>query len=72
MIAADLPEARTLLGTSQEMRAIWKRQQIERGYQYDTPVPTPSRVAGRDVRDDDELGASIGDLAPGILASASA
>ena len=72
-IAADLPEARTLFGAWREMRAIWKRQQgPEPGYQYDTPVPTPGRAAGRDVRDDEELGASIGDLAPGILARADA
>ena len=37
-----------------------------------TPVPTPGRAAGRDVRDDDRLCASIGDLAPGILARADA
>ena len=72
VIAADLPEARSLFGAWREMRAIWKRQQTEPGYQYDTPVPTPGRVAGRDARDDDKLGASIGDLAPGILARADA
>jgi fatty acid desaturase len=71
-IAADVPEARTLFGAWREMRAIWKRQQTEPGYQYDTPVPTPGRAARRDVRDDDQLGASIGDLAPGILARADA
>ena len=69
-IAADLPQARTLFGAWREMRAIWKRQQVEPGFQYDTPVPSPGRVAGRDARDDDELGASIGDLAPGVLARA--
>ena len=71
-IAADLPEAHTLFGAWREMRAIWQRQQTEPGYQYDTPVPTPARAAGRAVRDDDRLGASIGDLAPGILARADA
>ena len=71
-IAADLPQARTLFGAWREMRAIWKRQQTEPDYQYDTPVPTPGRVAGRDARDDDKLGASIGELAPGILARADA
>ena len=69
-IAADLPRARTLFGAWREMRAIWKRQQVEPDYQYDTPVPSQGRVAGRDARDDDELGASIGDLAPGVLARA--
>ena len=71
-MAADLPQARTLFGAWREMRATWKRQQTEPDYQYDTRVPTPGRVAGRDARDDDELGASIGDLAPGILARAGA
>ena len=69
-IAADLPRPRTLLGAWREMRATWKRQQVEPGYQYDTPVPAPGRVAAPAARDDDELGASIGDLAPGILARA--
>ena len=71
-IAADLPEPRNLVGAWREMRATWKRQQVEPGYQYDTPVPTPNRTAANGVRDDDELGASIGDLAPGILARAGA
>ena len=69
-VAADPPRPRTLLGAWREMRATWKRQQVEPGYQYDTPVPAPGRVAAPAARDDDELGASIGDLAPGILARA--
>ena len=73
-LAADLPPARTLVGAWREMRAIWKRQQSEPGYQYDTPVPAPARAAASAARndDDDDLGASIGDLAPGILARAGA
>ena len=71
-IAADLPPARTLFGAWREMRAIWKRQQTEPDYQYDTPVPAPARAAAPGGRNDDDLGASIGDLAPGILARAGA
>ena len=71
-IAADLPQPRTLAGAWREMRATWKRQQTEPGYQYDTPVPAPPGAAAPEVRDHDEMGASIGDLAPGILARAGA
>ena len=68
-IADDLPEPRTLLGAWREMRATWKRQQIEPDYQYDTPLPSPAsnpEVEGQE--DYDELGGSIGDLAPRVLA----
>ena len=71
-IADDLPVPRTLMGAWREMRATWKRQQTEPDYQYDTPVPTEPAVESARARDDDELGASIGDLAPGILARAGA
>ena len=71
-IAGDLPAPRTLVGAWREMRATWKRQQTEPDYQYDTPVPTPGIVGNARARDDDGLGASIGDLAPGILARAGA
>ena len=68
-IASDIPEPRTLLGAWREMRATWKRQQTEPDYQYDTPLPSSARAAGVDVRqEDNELGGSIGDLAPGVLA----
>lgn len=39
VIADDLPEPRTLIGSWREMRAIWKKQREDPGYQYDTPVP---------------------------------
>ena len=68
-VADDLPEPRSLLGAWREMRSTWKRQQIEPDYQYDTPLPSPTRTAEVDDReDDDELDGSIGDLAPGVLA----
>ena len=44
-IAHDLPQARGLLGAFQEVRETWKRQQIEPGYQFDTPLPTSAVAA---------------------------
>ena len=47
------------------MRETWKRQQNDPGYEYDTPVPAPEV----DEREDaDPLAASIGGLAPRVLA----
>ena len=39
VIRDDVPEPRTLLGSWREILAIWKQQQEEPGYQYDTPLP---------------------------------
>ena len=72
-IAFDLPAAKSVLGAFREMRATWKRQQVEPGYQYDTPLPpTANRdlPAPRGAPPDDGLGDSIGDLAPPVLARA--
>ena len=70
-IAHDMPEPRTLPGAWREMRAVWKRQRTDPGYQFDTPVPggPPAAADGRsdgpDGRDDaDDPAASLGDLAP--------
>ena len=73
VIAADIPAPKSVFAAWREMRAIWRRQQIEPGYEYDVPLPaTASRP-----RDDangtasaprDRLGASIGDLAPAVIA----
>ncbi|MCZ0951416.1 MAG: hypothetical protein OXJ56_02435, partial [Rhodospirillaceae bacterium] len=63
-IKSDVPECRSLLGAWREMRAIWKRQQAEPGYQFDTPLPSeaglPDDAASHQA---DELGSSIADLA---------
>ena len=68
-IAADLPEPRGVLGAWREMRATWRRQQAEPGYQYDTLVPTPADATTLSpAATDESLGASIGDLAPEPLA----
>lgn len=64
-VADDMPEPRTLIGAWKEMRGTWKRQQKEPGYEYDTPVPPPQ---ARERGDDDPLAASMGGLAPRVLA----
>lgn len=64
--AHDMPEPRTLLSAWREMYAIWDRQQVEPGYQFDTPLP---EGAGRVARGKaNAIEASIGDLAPKELA----
>ena len=69
-IAFDLPVAKNAIGAFREMRATWKRQQIEPGYQYDTPLPpTANRrhLGAPGSPQDDALSTSIGDLAPAVL-----
>jgi len=64
-VAADMPEPRSLVGAWREMREIWRKQQTDPGYQFDTPLPkTAGRVARTDQRLLDE---SIGDLTPEVL-----
>ena len=73
-IAHDMPAPRTLLGAWREMRAVWKRQQTEPDYQFDTPVPNeePAPAAARNGRPDGsgDLEASLGELAPQGLRAA--
>ena len=76
-IAADVPEPKSVIGAWREMRATWRRQQVDPDYQYDTPLPPtanpsptdPAAVRSR-VRgtEDEQLRASIGDLAPAVIA----
>ena len=66
VIAADMPQPRTLIGAWREMRDIWRRQQQDPGYQFDTPVP---QRRGAAKAEDDELSTSIGELAPESLAA---
>ena len=62
-LAADMPAPRSLVGAWREMRQTWKRQQVEPGYQFDTPLP-PRKAAPRKT---DALSASLGDLPPKSL-----
>jgi fatty acid desaturase len=67
-IAHDMPKPRTLMGAWREMRDIWRKQQSDPGYQFDTPLPTS---AGRVVQTEQNvLDESIGDLAPEVLSPA--
>ena len=65
VVAHDMPEPRTLIGAWKEMRATWKRQQRDPGYEYDTPVPAPEDGTRGD---DDPLAASMGDMGLRVLA----
>jgi fatty acid desaturase len=64
VLASDMPKPRTLLGAWREMRAIWKRQQIEPGYQFNTPLP---QRGGSAPEAREALEASLGELAPRLL-----
>ena len=66
LLAPDMPQPRTLLGAWKEMKEIWERQKIDPDYEFDTPVPS---AEGEGRRQDSELDASIGDLAPVALQS---
>ncbi len=60
-VAHDMPEPRTLVGAWREIREVWRRQEEDPGYQYDTPVPNRSGPAS--ARQSPEA-AAIGDIAP--------
>ena len=66
LLAPDMPQPRTVLGAWKEMKEIWERQKIDPDYEFDTPVPS---AEGEGRRQDSELDASIGDLAPIALQS---
>ena len=69
-IEFDLPVAKNAIAAFREMRATWKRQQSEPGYQYDTPLPptaNPGHADAAGLNQDDDLSTSIGDLAPTVL-----
>ena len=51
VIRDDMPEPRTLLGSWREILAIWKKQQEDPGYQYDTPLPTTAHPPVRSQAD---------------------
>lgn len=64
-VREDMPPPRTLIGAWREMRETWKRQQLDPGYAFDTPVPA-SRAGERGAAD--PLAASMGGLAPREIA----
>lgn len=61
-IEHDMPQPRTLAGAWKEMREIWRRQQQDSNYRYETAVPIPQ--GSTHAAENDELASSIGDLAP--------
>ena len=65
-VARDMPEPRTLVGAWREMRETWRRQQVEPGYAFDTPVP--ALADGNGGAGADPLAASMGGLAPRAIA----
>ncbi len=65
-VAHDMPAPRTLIGAWKEMRAVWRRQESDPDYQYDTPLPATAKHA-RDDSPEAQLETSIGELAPAGL-----
>ena len=61
-LAADMPVPRTLMEAWREMRATWRRQRIDPGYQFDTQLPAAAGGLPRETVE--ELESSIGELAP--------
>jgi hypothetical protein len=71
VIADDMPEKKSLIGCWGEMRATLKQQQTEPEYQFTMPLPstahpgvTTQSALPKMQNKQDELAASIGDLAP--------
>ena len=61
-IADDMPEPRSLVGAWKEMLEIWRRQQVDPDYQFETPLPPTAKLTRRSSAN--ELETSIGELAP--------
>ena len=61
-IEKEMPEPRTLVGAWKEMWDTWEKQKQDPSYFYDTPVPGVDEL--HPIPDEDELAASIGELAP--------
>ena len=64
LVAAAMPAPRSLVGAWREMRGIWRRQQADPSYQFDTPLPSGG---GSISAKQDPLSASIGEIAPPAL-----
>jgi len=65
-VASDMPTPRTLVGAWKEMLETWEKQKIDPTYFFDTPLPETATMGGHTVGEN-ELAASIGDLAPAGL-----
>lgn len=65
-VKEDMPQPRTLLMSWQEMRNVYRQQQYEPEYAFDTPVP-PQRYRKKK-NQEEALESSIGDLAPFTIA----
>ena len=68
-VASDMPAPRSLVGAWKEMRLVWHKQQEDPAFEFDTAVPKPVEVGVRASGEaletvSDEIGSSIGDLAP--------
>jgi fatty acid desaturase len=63
-VAADMPQTRSLNGAWKEMRSIWKKQQTDPSYQFETPLPERTQQKGEKK---DSLETSLGDLPPKTL-----
>mgnify|MGYP001973277622 FL=1 len=61
LVAHDMPKVRTLWGAWMEMIEIKRRQDIDPGYEFDTPVPYNKLKENQKIKN---LTQSIGDLAP--------
>ena len=64
-VARDMPKPRTLIESWVEMRNVWKRQQNDPEYAFDTPVPEGNLNNGK--KQNEYLKSSIGDLAPSTI-----
>ena len=60
-VAHDMPKPRTLAGAWREIREVWRRQEEDPGYQFDTPLPSRSGAAPPPPNPEAAL---IGDIAP--------
>ncbi len=61
-LQSNMPKPKSVLGAWIEMRETWHRQKDDPDYQYDTPVPRSTEIAGKLA--DNKLVNSIGDLSP--------
>ena len=65
-VAEDMPKPRTLISSWKEMLEVVKQQETDPAYEFETPVP-PQRTR-KEKKQQLELEASIGDLAPTAIA----